>query len=126
VFIAGAENFDKEVHISLDEYETSGSNSTIGLFTNDTWGIWSGAHAPSIGSCIGVKQRLLIVVSCAAKLPFVCEVYVKRFALTYIFVIEIHRSEAPPPGIYYILLSYITNLMLNLFLFRRIGYRKNW
>jgi hypothetical protein len=86
--IPRAGSFDSEVHISLDEYETSGSNSTIGLFINETWGIWSGAHAPSIGNCIGVKQRLLVVVSCASKLPFLCEVYVKRFALTYTFVIE--------------------------------------
>jgi hypothetical protein len=75
VFITGADNLDKEVHVSLDEYETSVSNSAIDLFINETWGIWSGSHAPSIGKCIGVRQRLLVVVSCAAKLPFVCERY---------------------------------------------------
>jgi hypothetical protein len=75
IYNNGAGNFDREVHISLDEYETSVSNSTIDLFINETWGIWSGAHAPSIGHCIGVLQRLLVVVSCVKKLPFICEMY---------------------------------------------------
>jgi hypothetical protein len=74
--ISGAGNIDNEVHISLDEYYTSRPVSTVGFFINESWGVWKTLHLfPSTGSCIGVLQRLLVVVPCIKTLPFVCEMY---------------------------------------------------
>jgi hypothetical protein len=72
-------NSDNKVHLSIEEYESSGRNSSspINNFLNETnspWGVWNHSHPnKSIGNCIGSYQSKLVLVDCLEKLPFVCE-----------------------------------------------------
>jgi hypothetical protein len=70
-----------KVHLSIEEYENSGRNSSpIDNFLNKTnshWGVWNYEHPnKSIGNCIGGFQSMLVLVDCLEKLPFVCETYI--------------------------------------------------
>jgi hypothetical protein len=74
------DNSDNKVHLSIEEYESSGRNSSpIENFlnkTNSPWGVWNHSHPnKSIGNCIGGYKSKLVLVDCLEKLPFVCERY---------------------------------------------------